>query len=203
MRPRLRRPTPAAALLLAAALAGCTGSLSTGSAGDGRSGSPPPAAASRVENAKTELAVQEALLAKLGRGAADVNVHAEGSRVFLTGLVDDRSTQELAEEVALSVRGVTRVTNWVELEEAPPPNTPAARAVADAEREIQDAVLEARVKRRLLEEIGRHALAVEVEATAGKVSLRGRLPDEARKRLALETARGVRGVREVVDLLET
>lgn len=194
------RLLPFAFVLLLVA-SGCAGTLST-RADDDRAPSRQRSEASRVEDARIELAVEEALLNKLGRGATGINVHAEGSRVFLTGGVDERSTQELAEEVALSVRGVSRVTNWVELSEEPPGGTRASRVVADAEREIQDAALEARVKRRLLEEIGRYALDLEVEATAGKVSLRGRLPDAARERLALDTARSVRGVREVVDLLE-
>jgi len=74
--------------------------------------------------------------------------------------------------------------------------------VAKAEGEVLDAVLEVRVKRRLLEEIGRYAMDVEVEAVAGKVTLRGPLPDRQRHRLAIQTARRTKGVDEVIDLIK-
>ena len=51
-------------------------------------------------------------------------------------------------------------------------------------------------------EIGRYALDLEVEATDGVVSLRGKLPDRLRKRLALDTAKETQGVKTVIDLLD-
>mgnify|MGYP001048711759 CR=1 FL=1 len=61
--------------------------------------------------------------------------------------------------------------------------------------------LESRVRHVLLRAIGVPAARVEVEATDGVVSLRGQLPDRDASRLAVEAARGVPGVRRVVDLL--
>lgn len=144
--------------------------------------------------------VRRQLLAKLGGDALGIEIAAEGHRVDLAGEVDRRSTQELAEEVAKSVRGVRRVRNRIALAE-PGPGTPLARGVGEAEREVLDATLESRVKAALLGELGRRALDIEVEASDGVVSLRGWVPDRERKRLALATAEALSGVEEVVDLI--
>jgi len=165
---------------------------------------------SSVDDALLELKVKARLLDELGAGAFGIDVEAVGSTVILTGTVEERSTQELAEEVALAVHGVRSVRNKVALEEAEkeaasdtPVSKQVAKGMSKAEREVRDAVLEVRVKRRLVEEIGRHALDLEVEASDGVVTLRGRLPDRERERLALRTARKTRGVDKVIDLIDS
>lgn len=155
-----------------------------------------------VTDAVRHLAVRTALLGELGTDALGISIEVEGHEATLTGEVSQRSTQELAKEVAVAVEGIETVNNHLEV--APPEEpseTPAADVVAEAEREVRDAILETRVKSRLLTEIGRYATQVEVEATDGVVSLRGHLPDDARRDLALETAESTSGVEEVVDLL--
>jgi hyperosmotically inducible protein len=67
--------------------------------------------------------------------------------------------------------------------------------------EVGDGALESMVKGLLLDELGRRGFSIEVEAVDGVVSLRGTVPDEARRKLALETARKVDGVKQVVDLV--
>lgn len=155
-----------------------------------------------VSDARLETEVRLALLEKLGEDGLGVTVEAASGRVSLIGAVDKRTTQELAEEVAKSVPGVQSVDNRLASREEQPLSTSVGRAVGHAEREVNDAVLEMRVGRNLLGEIGRYALDLEVEATDGVVSLRGTLPDRERKSLALKVARGTSGVQKVVDLLQ-
>ena len=155
-----------------------------------------------VSDARLETEVRLALLEKLGEDGLGVTVEALGGRVTLVGAVDKRTTQELAEEVAKSVPGVQSVDNRLFARQESPEKTTAGRAAGTAEREVNDAVLEMRVGRNLLGEIGRYALDLEIEATDGVVSLRGTLPDRERKSLALKAARGTSGVRKVVDLLQ-
>jgi hyperosmotically inducible protein len=69
------------------------------------------------------------------------------------------------------------------------------------EREVADAVLEGKVKTGLLEELGKVAFDIEVEATDGVVSLSGTVPDAARRDLAVKIARKTSGVKELHDLL--
>lgn len=188
---RLRRLTAAPLLLLALAAAGCPPSPPRVTTG--------PQTAS-VADALLSERVRTQLLRKLGSDALGIEISAEGHRIDLDGEVSERSTQELAEEVAKSVRGVRRVRNRISLSPRPG-QTPLARGVGAAEREVLDATLESRVKAALLSELGRRALDIEVEAADGVVSLRGWVPDAQRKELALSTAAAVSGVTETIDLI--
>ena len=76
-----------------------------------------------------------------------------------------------------------------------------ARVVGKVERGVSDALLDARIKTRLLEELGKVAFAVEVDSSDGVVSLSGTVPDAPRQRLAVSVARSTSGVKEVHDLL--
>jgi osmotically-inducible protein OsmY len=187
----------ASALLFAFLLGACASTVPTSRAQAGKE----EIREQDVSDARLEAEVRLALLEKLGNDGLDVKVDALGGRVRLSGAVDKRSTQELAEEVVRSVPGVQGVDNALVAREGSA-GTPAARAVGEAENELGDAILEMRVGRNLLGEIGRYALDLEVEATGGVVSLRGMLPDEERKSLALRAARETSGVQRVVDLLK-
>src|SRR5215210_7994736 len=148
-----------------------------------------------VANARLEADVRLALLDKLGEDSLGVTVDAVGGRVSLIGAVDRRTTQELAEEVAKSVPGVRSVDNRLAAREGQPEATSVGKAVGYA-------VLEMRVGKNLLGEIGRYALDLEVESTDGVVSLRGTLPDRERKSLALKVVRETSGVERVIDLVQ-
>lgn len=189
---KILRAIPISALLLSAACASTVPPSYRPWAGDEDN----PADASLAADVHT------ALLDKLGRDAMAIEIDVDGGRVRLSGHVDERSTQELAEEVALSVQGVERVENRLELDSGERSATPVGKAVSNTELEVQDAVLELRVGKNLLAEIGRYALDLEVESTDGVVSLRGRLPDRNRKRMALKVAKETSGVRTVIDLLD-
>jgi hyperosmotically inducible protein len=67
---------------------------------------------------------------------------------------------------------------------------------------VADALLETKVKVRLLEQLGKVAFDIEVEATDGVVSLSGTVPDAARRDLAGKIAKGTGGVKELHDLLK-
>jgi hyperosmotically inducible protein len=155
-----------------------------------------------VSDARLEREIRLVLLEKLGRDALGIKVDVDRGRTKLTGEVAKRSTQDLAEEVVKTVPGVRDVDDDLTNRDEAAPGTPVARAVGHAERKVDDAVLEMRVGKNLLEEIGRYALDLEVEASDGVVSLRGTLPDRERKSLALKAAEGTSGVTKVIDLLK-
>jgi osmotically-inducible protein OsmY len=146
--------------------------------------------------------VHIALLQHLKDDALQVKVEVKGRAVELSGQVHKRASQELAKQVALSVSGVHEVSNRIML--APGGErgeAPVSKVVGKVEREVADGLLEARVKVRLLEELGRVAFDIEVEATDGVVSLSGTVPDSARQQLAVSVAKATKGVRELHDLL--
>jgi hyperosmotically inducible periplasmic protein len=174
-------------LCLLSAVALCATAACT----SGRS-APTPAEAERraLYEAGKAADLRLALLDKLGPDALNVEARMQGRRVVLTGQVRERATQELAEQVALSVRGVRDVDNRLTLQSggiADSP-TPVGAAVAHAEKEVRDATLQSRVTKNVLGEVGRYGLEIAVESTDGVVSLRGTVPDTIRKKLALDAA---------------
>ena len=145
------------------------------------------------------LEVKTALLDKIGWDATPIEVTAKTGTVWLTGKVKQRSAIGTAEEIAKATPGVKTVRNVLEQESNK--NT-VSRAVEHAQREVDDAVLESRVKHHLLAEMGRVGFSIEVEANGGVVSLSGRVPDDLRHQLAVQTAERVSGVTKVVDLIK-
>ena len=147
--------------------------------------------------------VKAALLEKGAEQAIPIRVLMDGSTAILTGDVETKVVQELASEVALSVDGVKEVDNRLRIagaKSASEMSTEEAKAAAAAE--LADARLESEVKIALYKEIGTKARKLEVEAADGVVSLRGKLPDEARKTIALDTVKRRKDVKDVVDLIE-
>jgi osmotically-inducible protein OsmY len=199
----VRRIVDRGGLVLAASVLVAAASLLTPAPALAGEPSPTPASEdSALKDAITHIKVRTELLSKLGWDALGIDIDVQGSRVVLAGSVKKRSTQELAKEVALAVSGVTKVRDDVRLVPSAEPSTPVARTVEKAEHEVRDALLESRVKGKLLEQIGTQAMHVEVEATDGVVSLRGTVPTDEHHDLAIRTARATKGVKRVIDLLK-
>jgi osmotically-inducible protein OsmY len=154
-----------------------------------------------VEDAILGLRIKTALLDKLGWEATRINVDVKTGTVWLTGKVRSRATIGTAEEIARATPGVKELKNVLALE-AGADKGKVAKAVEHAQREVDDAVLESRVKGSLLQQMGRVGFSVEVEANGGVVTLSGKVPDGLRHKLALQTAARVSGVTKVVDLIE-
>lgn len=181
-------------VLAGALLAACAGTVAP---------RPSPGTGDRdVAEAGLAADVRLALLDKLGWDALDVRVEVDRGEAILLGEVDKRATQELAEEVALSIQGIRRVDNRLRLKPQSAPESAVDRAASTTEREVNDAALEMRVGKNLLAEIGRYALDLEVEVTDGVASVRGTVPDRERKSLALKAAERTSGVKKVIDLID-
>lgn len=183
------------ALLATSLLTACAGTSPSSRSAAGRDGRD-------VAEAGLAADVRLALLDKLGWDALDIRVEVDRAEAILLGEVDKRATQELAEEVALSVQGIRRVDNRLRQKPQRAPETVVDRAVSTTESEVNDAALEMRVGKNLLAEIGRYALSLEVEVTDGVASVRGTVPDRERKSLALKAAERTSGVKKVIDLIE-
>ncbi|MCU0293511.1 MAG: BON domain-containing protein [Thermoanaerobaculaceae bacterium] len=155
-----------------------------------------------LAEASLKARVRVALLEQMRTAGMEVSADVSGSVVTLTGRVGSTTGQELAEQVAGAVSGVTEVRNRLVVAPQTPATAPLARAVDEAEREVADALLETRVKLRLLDQMGRSGFAIEVEATDSVLSLSGQVADADRRDLAVRITREVSGVREVRDLLK-
>jgi len=146
------------------------------------------------DRSPTEEKLKAFLVEKLGDDARGIRVTVVKTKATLTGEVKRRSTEELSEEVALAYPGIARVENEIDLAQS--------ESVEDTVGgELSDGKLESMVKGVLIDELGRRGFSLEVEAVEGVVSLRGTVPDEARRKLALETTKKVDGVKQVIDLI--
>jgi len=145
-----------------------------------------------------ELEIRDLLLEKGGESAMGIRVTVDRTKAILTGEVPGRPAQELAEEVAKSVEGIKSVDNRLQIK----PRSGGPAPAQTLEQELADARLEAKVKRHIHDEIGQWSKEIGVEAVEGVVSLRGTVPDENRKKLALDTAQKTKGVKKVIDLLK-
>jgi osmotically-inducible protein OsmY len=159
-------------------------------AGDTKQGAPPR----DVSEALTAVSIRSTLVEKMGTEALRIRVSVSGETATLTGEVMTSASQELAQQVALSVRGVAKVENRVTQQ-----NGDAASTASEAS--LKDVSLEMKVKAVLLEEFGAIALRIEVEAVDGAVSLRGKLDRPETGRAVAKRTRSIQGVRKVVDLL--
>ncbi len=164
-------------------------------------GAPPANAAANskasspeVTDALNGISVRTKLIEKLGTDALAIAVSVSGETATLTGEVAKSPSQGLAEEVALSVKGIKKVDNKVTVKNA-------EGAVAASESSVKNVSLEMKVKSILLTDIGANALKIEVEAVDGVVSLRGKLDDSNTSKAAVKKTRSIKGVKKVVDLL--
>ena len=162
-----------------------------------RAATPPEGSEQDAAYAK-ELEIRDLLLEKGGQSALGIRVTVDRTKAILTGEVPGRPAQELAEEVALSVEGIESVDNRLQIK----PASGAAAPTHSLEEELADARLEARVNRKIHDELGKWSKEIGVEAVEGVVSLRGTLPDASRKQIALDTAGKTKGVKKVIDLIK-
>lgn len=154
-----------------------------------------PALASDAKTvADKEAAIAKLLVEKLGKDAEPIKVAIVGDKTTLTGQVTLRATQELADEV-LKYAGVEKIDNQIKS------TNEKSLLEGKTEMEVADTKLESAVRSKVKGEVGTYYKEVRIECTGSTCSVRGTLPDQARKDLALKTAAGVDGVKNVVDLL--
>ncbi len=144
--------------------------------------------------ASSEKKLKAFLVEKLGDDAQGINVTLVDTKATLTGQVTRRPTQELCKEVALAFPGVTKASNEVTLKKE-------EGVEQTIKSEFSDGELEGRVKSILTTELGKRGWDLEVEAVEDTVSLRGTVPDQVRKDLALKLTLETSGVKHVIDLI--
>ena len=155
----------------------------------------PVSAAAQSSVTDLEAKITGKLVEAFGDDAKTIRVTWFDGKAILTGKVVERSTQELAEQVALYFDEVRKVDNQLKAEKD--------RSITKGQLQDEglDAALESEAKAALAGEIGQYAKDVNVEACAGVVALRGTVPDEARHKLALDSMSKVGGVSKTIDLL--
>ena len=149
----------------------------------------------------TTLQVKLSLLTKLGTDSLHIDVDTSEGKVALAGTVEKRETAELATGIARSVEGVSDVQNELRVQATERTESEATAALAEAESEVKDAILETRIRIAFLDQLGSEGFKVGTEAASGVVTLEfdPAAPAELRQK-AMAAARGVDGVNKVVSV---
>ncbi len=121
---------------------------------------------------------------------ANINVTVDRGRVLLTGSSSSKSEIDEAIRLAKGIQGVRNVTSELKVQHA---------SVAEL---AGDALITSKVKVKLLADRTVRGLSIEVETTKGVVYLIGMVRSVAERDQAVELARRIGGVREVVSYIE-
>lgn len=116
-----------------------------------------------------------------------VKISVKNGVVTLTGTVADKDLKTLAEDTVDNIPGVTRVDNQIKVEAPPPVHS--------------DGWIALKVRFQLLVRANVSATATKVDVKDGVVTLSGTADTAAQKDLTETYAKGVEGVKSVVNLI--
>jgi osmotically-inducible protein OsmY len=120
-----------------------------------------------------------------------VTVDVENKKVTLTGEVHSVAEREKVDQAVRTVPGIAGLNDRLRVN----PKAPTANEIA------ADLELQTRVQAAIAGQTGVNALKITVSAHHGIVTLTGTVPSATVRTLAVQTAQGVQGVRQVVDRL--
>lgn len=154
---------------------------------------PPPAAKTTVgtdiDDGTITTKVKSALLADADVKSFDIKVETRKGEVQLSGFVDNQAQIDRAIAVAKGVEGVKSVDNKMSLK---------ATDTTVGEK-IDDGVITTKVKAALLADSGIKSSDISVVTRDGVVQLSGFVDNQTQIDRATEVARGVEGVKNVVN----
>ncbi|MFZ5775408.1 MAG: BON domain-containing protein [Thermodesulfobacteriota bacterium] len=187
--PRFMLACGLAALL--GATTGCTPAVVAGGAVGGyKVATDDRSAGTVLDDATITTRVNAAMIGDSEVKARDIDVDTVAGVVTLTGNVDSRREAERAVALARKVDGVRQVKNELRV------GSRTAGQVMD------DEVIGAKVKAKLMEAPGIRSLNIDVDVYSARVALTGTVPDKASKKKVLRLVRSVAGVKDVVDNLQ-
>jgi len=143
-----------------------------------------------VDDGTIATSVKSSLLVEKGVPSADVNVEVYKGVVLLSGFVKTQGEKDKAGKVAKSVSGVASVRNQIAVHPATSMGT-----------KLDDTMLVSKVKAALVDAKDVKSGQINVEARGGIVQLGGFVTGEKMKERAISVAKGVSGVKQVVDAL--
>jgi osmotically-inducible protein OsmY len=178
------------AVSLAVALSACTASQQQqAQSGADNIASSAPAGA---KDAYLVAAVGTKLATVNVDSTTNVKVSASNGAVTLAGQARTATERERYETAARSVSGVLNVTDDIAV-------NPRARGLKE---QSSDALLTAKVASAIAGQAGLNVFHISTSSKGGIVTLAGTVPTHAVEQTVLQTARGVSGVRGVVNQLD-
>lgn len=157
----------------------------------------PPGMVQRLEDATLAATVKSKLLWNSNTRGLDIQVRSENGAITLSGQAHTATAKELAGNLAANTDGVREVFNHLSISTADSTSSEVQTAAQEAREDISDAWITSKVKASLLYSRNLDGLNISVETTDGLVTLRGSVLSNAEKRLAMDIARNIRGVRGV------
>jgi hyperosmotically inducible periplasmic protein len=156
-------------------------------------GAPKPEAETTVgttiDDSAITTKVKSALLADDGVKGLDIKVETNKGEVQLSGFVDNQIQIDRATAVARGVEGVKNVIN----------NMTLKAATTSAGEKIDDGIITTKVKAALLAEENIKSTDISVVTRDGEVQLSGFVENQTQIDRATEVARGVEGVKNVIN----
>ena len=141
---------------------------------------------------KTQLAADDAVK------ASQINVDTRNAVVTLSGSVDTATAKSRAVEIARATNGVANVVDAIQVSGA----TAVARETYSADRAMfSNSAITAGVKGKLAGDPTVRALRIDVDTQNQIVTLAGDVRSPGERDRALQLARAVEGVKDVVDRL--
>lgn len=178
-------------LLLAVISSGCAPAVIGGAAtGAYKTGTDERSVGTMVDDSTISSKVKYNLINASDVKARRIDVDTLDGVVTLSGLVESKSEIKRAEEIALSVAGVKRVTNLL---------TVGSRTAGQA---LDDNVIVAKINKDLIAEPNVRSLNIDVDAYIGVVTMSGFVPTAEQKNRIIEIARNTAGVVRVIDNLQ-
>ncbi|MGB5954435.1 BON domain-containing protein [Pseudomonas sp.] len=157
-----------------------------------------PAFADPVQDARLQGALQTALSLNRMLNPFRIEVAVDGKQARLSGEVESEVERQLAEHVALATRGIEQVDNQLQVNAQLVERPLELRAYA---QRLEDATLAAVIRARLLWSRITEKAPIEVQSSAGVVTLRGKVDSVEAKELAGVLARTTEGVHLVNNLV--
>lgn len=143
------------------------------------------AEANTPDDATVHAALERTMQMEIGIPYEAIDTSVEDGIVTLTGTVRDLLTRERTAKLAAQVRGVRSIVNRIQVEPAP----------------REDATILSDVREALIFDPATESFEIDTKVEQGVVTLTGTVDSWQERRLAVHTAKGVRGVAEVVDSL--
>jgi hyperosmotically inducible periplasmic protein len=160
-----------------------------------------------VADARREAIIWTTFATNPNLRETDIEVEVRRNTAILTGSVESQAELDLAETLARSVQGITRVENRLEID----PDFMARtgrdqRTTRDGERDfgtvVSDATTTAQVKSKLLWNTQTSGMDINVDTHRGRVTLEGTVDSRASRQLAEQLARNTSNVVAVENRLE-
>ena len=154
-----------------------------------------------VDDATITASVKSKLLWSQYADGIKTDVDTNRGKVTLNGTADSKAAKDLAGRLAANTNGVASVNNLLIVDAKVNAVDAAGAAVKDtaetAGRVVSDSWITTKVKSTLLYSARVHGSDIHVSTKGGVVTLNGAVGNAAEKRLAIELAQNVRGVKSV------